>query len=133
MKKTISICVAVILLVSAFSAIACGDDKNSNNSSPTYAGPVTIMDRTVTIQSGNTFIQDLTAGSYDVSISSDDPVDVQWIGGGVDSGYNTTGGVKEYTKRMVPVFEAVTFKIHNPSGVFSNPTAVLHVKIVKQQ
>jgi hypothetical protein len=91
----------------------------------------TIIDSSITIESGGTYYLDLAPGYYDVSITSDDGVTVEWLGGGVDQGYNSNGAVTEYIKRSVPVFQSVTFKIYNPTGIFFNPTALLHLRIVK--
>jgi hypothetical protein len=95
-------------------------------------GKHTVFDDSVTLTSGATWTLDLKAGHYDVDISSDDGVTIEWIGGSVDEGYNSDGAVTEYHKLDVPVFESTTFKVHNPTGILFNPTAFLHVKIVKR-
>jgi hypothetical protein len=95
-------------------------------------GETTIFDDTISIVSGGTWYRELEPGYYDVDISSDDGVTVEWLGGGVDQGYNS-GATEEYHKQSVPVFQSVTFKIYNPTGWFSNPTALLHLTIVKVQ
>jgi hypothetical protein len=115
--KVAAIVVVVLMVVGLF--VAC-DGK--------YTG----FDESVAIESGGSVRWDLKSGHYDIDISSDDGITVEWIGGGVDEGYNSNGAVTEYHKRDVPVFESTTLKIYNPTGWFSNPTALVHVKIVKR-
>jgi len=93
---------------------------------------VTIFDDTISIVSGGTWYRELEPGYYDVDLSSDDGVTVEWISGGVDQGYNS-GATEGYHKQSVPVFQSTTFKLYNPTGWFSNPTALLHLRIVKVQ
>lgn len=132
MKKALFILAIAVILITTLSAIACGG--NSNNASNDYtAHSRTIIDQTVTIASGNSWYTELAPGDYDVTLNSDDGVTVQWIGGGVDQGYNTNGAVTEYIKRSVPVFQTTTFKIYNHTGFFSNPTAILRLRIVQAQ
>jgi hypothetical protein len=91
---------------------------------------VTIFDSSVSIVSGDTYYLDLDPGYYNVDLSSDDGVTVEWIGGGVDQGYNS-GATEDYHKQSVPVPQSTTFKLYNPTGIFFNPTALVHLKIVK--
>jgi hypothetical protein len=122
MLKVGVIIVAVLMIVGL--AIACG-----GNHSP---APVTIIDSSITIEGNHTKYWDLEPGLYDVDISSDDGLQVEWIGGGVDQGNNSDGAVKEY-HRTVRASESTTLKIFNPGGIFSNPTALVHLKIGKAQ
>lgn len=131
--KVIAVVALVLMVVGLALGTACGGGGHGGSipkSGP--PAPTTIVDDTFSIESGGMKYLDLGPGYYDVDISSDDGVEVQWIGGGVDPGYNS-GAVTEYHKRSVPVFQSTTFKIYNPTGWFSNPTALLHLRIVKVQ
>jgi hypothetical protein len=131
-KKTLLIfAIAIISLTTIFS-IAC-EDHIVVNSNPGNTYPVTLIDTSVAIGSGRWVLQDLAPGDYDVSINADDSVEIKWIGGGVDSSYNTKNAVYEYKKQSVPVSEAITLKIYNPTGIFFNPSSIVHIKIVKVQ
>ena len=132
MKKILLILAIAIISLTTLSAIACEDHivVNSNQGN-TY--PVTLIDTSVAIGSGRWILQDLAPGDYDISITSDDAVEIKWIGGGVDSSYNTKTAVYEYIKRGIPFSSPVTLKIYNPTGIFFNPSAIVHIKIVKVQ
>ena len=131
-KKTLIILAIAITYLTTIFSIACEDHiVVNNNTSDTY--PFTLIDTSVAIGSGRWVLQDLAPGDYDVTINTDDAVDIKWIGGGVDHSYNTKGAVYEYIKRSVPVSRSVTLKIYNPTGIFFNPSALVCIKIVKVQ
>lgn len=126
MRKVLFLVIAILLFsVLLLGTIACGENGGKS------VTPTTIIDQSVTIESGYYWYIGLQPGDYDVTLNSDDGITVQWIGGGVDQGYNTNEAVKEYVKRSIPVFDSTTFKLYNPTGIFSNPTALVHLKIVK--
>lgn len=129
--KKILIILAITSLITIFS-IAC-EDHIIVNSNPGNTYPATLIDTSVAIGSGRWVLQDLAPGDYDVSINTDDAVEIKWIGGGVDNSYNTKTAVYEYIKRSVPVSKPVTLKIYNPTGIYFNPSAIVHIKIVKVQ
>ena len=119
MFKVAVIIVVFVMVVGLVVGFGCG-------------GNHTVFDGTALLASGETWAKDLKAGHYDVDLTSDDGVTVTWIGGGVDQGYNSNGAVTQYSKRDVPVFQSTTFKLYNPTGIFFNPTATVHLRIVKR-
>jgi len=125
------------------STVVTMDSDKSITANFTLA-PITIVDSSITIVSGDTYYIDLTAGYYNVSFTSDDDVTVQWLGGNVDLGNNVdpeatatttpNGGAvttRSYTKNNVQAYGSTTLKIYNPTGIFNNPTALLHLTIIK--
>jgi hypothetical protein len=129
-KKTLMILALAIMSLTTIFSIAC-EDHIVVNSDPGNSYPMTLIDTSVAIGSGRWILQDLAPGDYDVRINTDDAVEIKWIGGGVDSIYNTKVAVYEYIKQGVPVSEPVTLKIYNPTGIFFNPSALVCIKIVK--
>ncbi|MEA3420083.1 MAG: hypothetical protein U9Q97_00210 [Acidobacteriota bacterium] len=105
-------------------SIACQEAQDA------LPGAHTIVDKSIQIESGNSSYIDLRKGEYTVRISSDDAVTVEWIGDNL-TGYNTDSPTKSYNVN-VQASDSTTLKIHNPSGWFSNPTAIVHVKIVDE-
>jgi hypothetical protein len=130
MKKTLMLLAVVIISLTTMFSIAC-EDNIQVNSNPGNTYPVTLIDTSVAIGSGRWILQDLEPGYYDVTINTDDAVEVKWIGGAVDSSYNTKGAVYEYMKKSVPVSTSVTLKIYNPTGIYFNPSALVRIKIVR--
>jgi hypothetical protein len=130
LKKILIIFLIAVVSLTALSVTSC-EDHMVVNDDPGNTYPVTLIDTSVAIGSGRWILQDIEPGYYDVSINTDDAIEVKWMGGGVDSSYNTKAAVYEYIKQSVLVSEPVTLKIYNPTGIFFNPSAIVHLKIVK--
>jgi hypothetical protein len=128
MKKVLASLILAAIIVNCY---ACDETKNvARGAHDAIPGAHTIVDRSIQIKSGGNSYIDLRPSYYTVRISSDDPIEIEWVGGNLTS-YNTDTPIKRYNVNL-RVSGSTTLKIHNPSGWFSNPTALVHIQIVDE-
>jgi len=117
MKKALLVLTIALMVITTISSIACGGDNAEK-----------IIDSNVTIPSDSYYNMDLTPGTYDVNMSSDNGVAVQWIGEGIGQYYNPEGVIAEYSVWDIQVDESTTFQLYNPAEI----SAIVHLKIVRK-
>jgi len=116
---------AFIVLVAAL--LVVGGAASCRQIHSVITEPVVLVDETVSIESGKSATYWLAEGDYLITVHSNDAVEVRFIGPvvGVESDPTT------YYYERLEAQDGGGLWIHNPSGVFSNPNAIVHVKIVE--